>query len=167
MIIKPMIHATSYDALLIEQAEGVKELITAIREVRAKANMKAKDLIQTYAESKSATQYDAWKSKIMKLTNSDVFEIADTEIANSSTFVCKGFKYFVVTGKVVDAAEEKIKLTKELDYINGFIRSIEAKLSNEKFANNAPANVLEAERKKLSDGIAKQKMLEESLSQLA
>ncbi|MEI6310946.1 MAG: valine--tRNA ligase [Bacteroidota bacterium] len=167
MIIKPMIHAATYDAVLIEQAEEVKELITAIREVRAKANMKAKDMIQTYSETKGAAQYSVWKSKIMKLTNSDVFEACDTEIANSSTFVCKGFKYFVVTGKVVDAAEEKIKLTKELDYINGFIRSIEAKLSNEKFANNAPANVLEAERKKLNDGLAKQKMLEEALSQLA
>lgn len=167
MIIKPMIRAATYDAKLIEQAEEVKELITAIREVRAKANIKAKDMIQTYSESKGSAQYTLWKSKIMKLTNSDVFEACDTEMANSSTFVCKGFKYFVVTGKVVDAAEERIKLTKELDYINGFIRSIEAKLSNEKFANNAPANVLEAERKKLNDGLAKQKMLEEALSQLA
>jgi valyl-tRNA synthetase len=167
MIIHSMIHANTYDPTIIEQAEAIKEIITAIREVRAKSNLKAKDLIQSYYHTSNAKKLDAWTSKIMKLTNSDIYQSTDKEIENSSTFIIKGDKYFVVTGKTIDEAEEKAKLTKELDYINGFIKSIEAKLSNEKFANNAPAPVLEAERKKLADGESKKKLLEEAIKQLA
>jgi valyl-tRNA synthetase len=167
MIIHSMIHANSYDTTIIEQAEAIKEIITAIREVRAKSNLKAKDLIQSYYHTSNAKKLDAWTSKIMKLTNSDIYDSTDKEIENSSTFIIKGDKYFVVTGKIIDSAEEKAKLTKELDYINGFIKSIVAKLSNEKFANNAPAPVLEAERKKLADGESKKKLLEEAIKQLA
>lgn len=166
MIIHSMIHANSYDATIIEQAEAIKEIITAIREVRAKSNLKAKDLIQSYYHASNAKKLDAWTSKIMKLTNSDIYQSTDKEIENSSTFIIKGDKYFVVTGKTIDVAEEKAKLTKELEYINGFIKSIEAKLSNEKFANNAPATVLEAERKKLADGESKKKLLEEAIGKL-
>jgi valyl-tRNA synthetase len=122
-----MIHANSYDTTIIEQAEAIKEIITAIREVRAKSNLKAKDLIQSYYHTSNAKKLDAWTSKIMKLTNSDIYDSTDKEIENSSTFIIKGDKYFVVTGKTIDAAEEKAKLTKELDYINGFIKSIEAR----------------------------------------
>lgn len=166
MIVHTMLQAKNYDTTIIEQAEAIKEIVTAIREVRAKANLKAKDMIQSYYQISNANQLDAWASKIMKLTNSEIYQSTDTEIENSSTFIIKGDTYYVVTGKTIDIEVEKAKLSKELDYINGFIKSIEAKLSNEKFANNAPAPVLEAERKKLSDGEAKRTLLEQALKNL-
>jgi valyl-tRNA synthetase len=61
---------------------------------------------------------------------------------------------------------EKEKFTKELDYTKGFVKSIEKKLGNERFVQNAPPAVVDNERKKLADGQARIKILEESLAQL-
>jgi len=72
--------------------------------------------------------------------------------------------YVILPG--VDMEQERKKLQEELEYAQGFVRSIEAKLSNEKFVNNAPAAVVDRERKKLEDGKGRVAMLEESLAQI-
>jgi valyl-tRNA synthetase len=68
--------------------------------------------------------------------------------------------------QTIDAAAERERLGKDLAYYQGFIQSVQKKLSNEKFVAGAPANVIEAERKKLADGEEKLKSLEEALAQL-
>ena len=100
----------------------------------------------------------------MRLTNSEVFDIIEEDVAVGQTFVVNGDKYFVETGVEMNLEEEVEKLKKELDYIEGFIRSVNIKLSNEKFVNNAPQAVLDAERKKLFDSETRKKALEENLS---
>ena len=66
----------------------------------------------------------------------------------------------------IDVVAERAKLTKDLEYQEGFLRSIQAKLSNERFVSGAPAAVLESEQKKLSDALARIAILKESLEKL-
>jgi valyl-tRNA synthetase len=68
--------------------------------------------------------------------------------------------------QTIDTEEERQRLNKDLAYYQGFIQSVQKKLSNEKFVNGAPANVIEMERKKLADSEAKIRSLEEALANL-
>ena len=75
-------------------------------------------------------------------------------------------EYFIPISKKVDPKEERKKLKQELEYVKGFLRSVEKKLSNELFVSNAPENIIELERKKAADAHEKITLLEKSLSQL-
>jgi valyl-tRNA synthetase len=103
---------------------------------------------------------------MMKLANLDSLTLSEQEPNNSKTFISGTEKYFVVLQQQIDVAAERTKLNTELEYQRGFVRSVEAKLSNERFVSGAPAAVVESERKKLADGIARIAILEESIAKL-
>ncbi len=166
MIVHPMLAAASFDETIIAKGEEAKQIIISIREIRARAGMKNAATLKTYYVSKSVADKKEWSKKIMRLTNSEVFDPIAEEVAKGQTFVVNGDKYFVETGVEMNIQEEVEKLQRELEYIEGFIGSITTKLSNEKFVNNAPQPVLDAERKKLLDGETRKKALMENLSKL-
>jgi valyl-tRNA synthetase len=86
--------------------------------------------------------------------------------ANTFSFVVKSDEFFIPFTANVDVEAEKKKINEELTYTRGFLKSVEAKLSNERFANNAPAQVLDSERKKQQDALNKISMLEDKLSSM-
>ena len=88
------------------------------------------------------------------------------EPANAKSFISGTDQYYVALELKIDVAAECAKFKTELEYQRGFIRSIEAKLSNERFVSSAPAPVVENERKKQADGLARIAILEESLAKL-
>jgi valyl-tRNA synthetase len=92
--------------------------------------------------------------------------ISTEEPENAKSFISGTDKYFVALNQTINIEAERKKITDELEYQLGFIRSIEQKLSNERFVSSAPAKVVDNERKKLADGLARVQMLEESLSKL-
>ena len=75
-------------------------------------------------------------------------------------------KFFIETTTIPDTASQKEQLQKDLTYLNGFLVSVDKKLSNERFVQNAKPEVLEIERKKKADAEAKIKVIEESLASL-
>ncbi len=166
MIVHPILQASSFDETTISLGEDVKEVIVSIREIRARAGLKNTASVKTYFVAAQADKNIRWHKKIMRLTNCEVFESVHSEVANASSFVIKSDKYFVLTGVELNIDDEREKLQKELTYVEGFLKSIHFKMSNEKFVNNAPAAVLESERKKLADGEAKLKALTESIDKL-
>ena len=74
-----------------------------------------------------------------------------------------GVEYFIPYTASVDIEAEQSKMKEELAYLEGFLKSVEGKLSNERFVQNAPANVLEAERKKQADAQSKIAAIKEQL----
>jgi len=82
------------------------------------------------------------------------------------SFRVKQMEFFVPLDQQVNAAEEKEKLEAELKYAKGFLQSVEKKLANERFVNNAPEKVIAMERKKAADAQAKIELLEKSLKLL-
>jgi valyl-tRNA synthetase len=156
----------SPDEKLLAQADLAIDIITGIREVRAKAQKKNHETVSAhYTASHDAAGFGDFASKIMKLCKLDEFVSGEpaADFVVNQTLVIKDYKFFVRTGEVKDSEAEREKLLKELDYTKGFLASIEKKLANEKFVSNAPPQVLETENKKKDDALRKIAMIEETL----
>jgi valyl-tRNA synthetase len=166
IIVSNWVKAEPVKKEILEQGQSVIEAITKIREIRNQNNIKPKEPLKLFIQSPSSDRYTLFKPLMARLAALETIDFVNEEIANTKTFVIKADRFFVETGQVVDAAAEKEKLTKELEYTLGFINSVKVKLSNERFVQNAKADVLEKERQKLADGEAKLKLLEESLASL-
>jgi len=87
-------------------------------------------------------------------------------LENTVNFISDTQKFYVELNLTIDVEAEKERIGKELDYMKGFLVSVNKKLGNERFVNNAPAKVVENERNKQADAVAKIAILEESLAKL-
>ena len=154
-----------YDNTIIEEFKFISEVITSIRSVRKKQNISFKESIELSVlnKEKFITKYD---SIIKKLCNINIFNYVDSEINDAISFRVKTNTYFIPTSTKFNAQEEIKKIKNELDYNVGFLNSVEKKLSNKRFVDNAPENVIEIEKKKKSDTMAKIQLLRESLDKL-
>jgi valyl-tRNA synthetase len=103
---------------------------------------------------------------IQKLANLSEVEIISGEPENAISFIVKNVEYFVPVGKMVNAEEERAKLEEELSYTRGFLRSVQAKMSNKSFVQNAPAAVVDKEKQKMADAEGKIAVLEAQIQKL-
>ena len=106
-------------------------------------------------------------SIISKLGNVQKIDYISEKPINSYSFMVRTNEYFIPLSDSVDTQVELEKLQKELDYTKGFLKSVERKLSNEKFVENAPQLLVEKERKKQVDAKAKIKILAEKITALS
>jgi len=156
----------SYDEKIIREGEQLKEIISAIRDVRNKNGLSPKIKMTVYIQAKDNGLYQKFGSLIEKIANTHPLQYTQTDIDNTVSQLIQTDKLYIETGVQVDTASEKKKLHEEIDYYKGFIASVEKKLSNEKFVANAKPEIIENERKKMADGLSKLKSLEESLAKL-
>ena len=159
-----------FDSALITKIESAKNIITGIRDVRNQNQVKPRDPLSiTVQESDSAQTFFAesgMREMLKKMAVLESLELSSEEPANAKSFISGTDKFYVALNQVIDVEAERKKLADELEYQRGFIRSIEGKLSNERFVSSAPAPVVENERKKLADGLARIQILEDSLDKL-
>jgi len=154
------------DESVLKKAETAKEIISRIRDARGQAGISPKEELPLSVLTSNKAGYDLFKEVIAKLAGLKSFEFTDADVAHSKAIVVGGDKLFLHIQANMNPEEEKKKITQEIDYMKGFIKSVSSKLSNERFVNGAPAAVIEKERQKLQDGEAKLKALEESLARL-
>ena len=156
---------TKYDAPLLSDFEYVKDIIVGIRNVRKQNNIAFKDSLEL--KIKQNNRYPAaFESIICKMGNISDAEIIAEPLKGAWSFIVDTVEYFIPATSQVDTAELKAKLQEELKYTQGFLKSVIAKLSNERFVNGAPAQVVANERKKQSDAEAKIKAIETQLAEL-
>ena len=148
---------------LQNQFKNFEEIVIGVRNVRKDNNIANKEKLALMTTRSQASIFD---SSITHLCNVSSIEITKEKPANCFSFVVNHNEYFIPFTANVDIEAEKLKLKEELDYAQGFLKSVQVKLSNERFVSNAPAAVLEGERKKLSDAQSKIKLLEEKLSSM-
>lgn len=162
--------AADSDGQLIKTVEIAKEVVSKVREARNKNGLKAKELLKLYVEasdtSKALFQNSGLVDMIKKMAFLESLELTDTEPENAVDFLARTDKYFLVINKAIDVEGELKKLQEELEYAQGFVKILEKKLSNERFVNNAPEQVVANERKKLADNLEKIRLIEESLNRL-
>ena len=165
LIIAEYPKVTSFDAKLIADFEFTTEVIAGLRTIRKEKNIAMKDAIdlKVVNSEKVSTYFD---SVIMKLGNIVSLEYITVKIDGALTYRVKSNEYFIPVSETIDVAAEIAKLTEELKYTQGFLRSVQGKLSNEKFVGGAPEKVLEIERKKETDALAKIATIEQSLKSL-
>lgn len=150
------------DAKILAEMEMVKEVINGVRGVRAQRNIPARDALQLNIVN-AAIPMEAVAVKLGNL--SGIATVTEKDPAAAS-FMVGTTEFNIPLLNNMDVEAEIAKLTKEIDYLRGFKASVEKKLSNERFVNNAPAAVVEAERKKLSDATTKIEAIEQTLAAL-
>ena len=162
--------ATDFDAELIKRVELAQQAVVKVRETRSAEKVKARDPLKLYTVAGSAGEdlvKDAGlKAAIEKMAFLEDLTVAETEPTNSVAFLVGNDTFYLELNQEVDVEAEIATLEKDLAYYEGFVASVEKKLSNERFVNNAPAPVVERERQKLADGTAKVKSLGEELERL-
>ena len=155
-----------FNAQLIADFENSIEVISGIRTIRKEKNIPMKDSIELKAinSEKFSTYFD---SVITKLGNISAFEYVSAKVDGALSFRVKSNEYFIpISGGNIDVEAEIAKLTAELVYTQGFLKSVQAKLSNEKFVGGAPEKVLANERQKEADALAKIATIEQSIAGL-
>ncbi|WP_203296716.1 valine--tRNA ligase [Luteirhabdus pelagi] len=155
----------SFDEELIGAFDFASEVISGIRTIRKEKNISFKETIalSVLNEEKVAPTFDA---VIQKMGNLSSLSYSDEAIDGALTFRVKSNEYFVPIEGAIDVDAEIGKLKEELSYTEGFLKSVQGKLKNERFVNNAPEKVVEIERKKEADALAKIETLKKSLASL-
>ena len=157
--------ATEADNSLIDEFNFALQVVTEIRTIRKQKNIPNKDQVELFVKTNQETnkRFDA---VIIKLTNLSALNYTPEKMDNAFSFVVKSNEYYIPISENVDVEAERVKIQKELEYTLGFLKSVNGKLANEKFVNNAPEQVLAIERKKQAEAEAKIKVLEEQLHNL-
>ena len=152
----------SFDSKQITNFEFAQEIIGGIRNFRKEKNISFKEGISLYVNT-TADEFN-YEASILKLggVNEIHYSSAPDDLLGGS-FRINNLEFFIPTNAAEDPEAEKAKLTEELRYTRGFLASVEKKLANERFVANAPAQVIDLERKKAADAIEKISLLENSL----
>ena len=143
-----------------------QDVINNIRKIRAEKNISMKEAIELIVVDKEGNVNKEFDSVIMKLCNVSSVNYVTENPQDAFGFLVKAVEFFIPVIDNIDTEAELKKLEEELTYAQGFLKSVEAKLSNEKFVNGAPAAVVDKERKKKSDAEAKIKVLEQQIAAL-
>lgn len=161
--LQPSIKPSS--STIVKDFAFVTEKIAAIRQVRNEKNIPQKIELELYIKSSSNDNL-LFDGIITKLCNLSKLEYIQDKKDGALSFMVRTTEMFIPLGDTINKEEEIKKLTADLDYYKGFKLSVEKKLSNEKFVSGAPAQVVENEKKKLSDAEQKITSITEQLKSL-
>jgi len=158
--------AGEIDETLLDQMEDAKEAISGIRNIRKENNLAMKETLELMVNPGSKGYSERLVAIVCKLANLSGVVQVDADVKGAASFRVKTTGFFISLGEKIDIDEELKKLNEELNYTRGFLDSVLKKLSNERFVNSAPAQVVEVERKKQADAEDKIKALEERIAGL-
>ncbi len=154
------------DAGLLEMMEDLRALVTAIRELRNQYQVAHQKLIILYSPAHPLVSDAGQRALLKKLAQLQEVVIDGVAPEGAISIVVGKQTYLLDLPVERNAEEEREKMAKEAEYLRGFISSVERKLKNERFVAGAPVDVVERERKKLSDGEARLRAVEEALEKL-
>lgn len=166
LIVKQLGDAIETNAIILKQGSMLKELITSIRDTRNKNQLKNKDSIKIWVDTNQQDFYNLVKGILSRQVNAEHVEFTSEAKQGSISIVVQTDKLYIETDADLDTGAQKEDMQKELDYLKGFLISVDKKLGNERFVQNAKPEIVDNERKKKADAEAKIKALEESLSLL-
>jgi valyl-tRNA synthetase len=159
-----------WDYNLILYFEQAKSVITKIRNIRKQKNIPLKEKLKLFVLEKKENGIqinDHYQNIFIKLCNLESVEDTSVRLENTYSFIERDDEYFIPLPQSIDKEIERDRLKKDLDYSKGFLKSVEIKLSNEKFVANAKPEMIANEKKKQADAEAKIKAIEEQLMSLS
>lgn len=157
--------ASTFDKKVIADFQLTFDIISQIRNIRKQQNIAQKIKMDLNIKKNELHPSDL-DAVIIKMGNLSSLQYVDEKVPNSYSFLINNTEYFVPFGDNVDVASEREKLQEELIYTKGFLQSVQKKLSNERFVNNAPEQVVAVEKKKAADAMEKISILESKLADL-
>ncbi|BAO76305.1 valine--tRNA ligase [Winogradskyella sp. PG-2] len=165
LIISKWPETKSVNEVLISEFDFASEVISGIRNIRKQKNIAFKDAI-SFSVINTEKVKSTFDEVISKLGNLSDFDYVTEPIEGALTYRVKSNEYFIPIEGSIDVEAEIKKLTEELSYTEGFLKSVQKKLSNERFVNNAPEQVVASEKKKEADALAKIETIKTSLVSL-
>jgi valyl-tRNA synthetase len=152
---------------LLKDIDTVKQVISEVRNIRNTKQISPKDPLPLDIKVNSEIKYEAYLNMIAKLGNIREVKFVADNVPGASVFIAGTDEFFVTLAGNIDVDSERERLEKEIEYLKGFLKSVETKLSNERFVHNAKPEIVENERRKQEDAQSKIRILEESLQALA
>ncbi|MBD5252058.1 MAG: valine--tRNA ligase [Bacteroides sp.] len=150
------------DTDLLAAVETAKEIVNGVRGVRAQRNIPQREALKLVAVGSEI----ALPEVVVKLAQLSEVATATEKDPAAASFLVGTAEFNIPLLDTIDVEAEKAKINKEIDYLEGFKKSVEKKLGNERFVSNAPAAVVEGERKKLADAESKINSLRATLQAL-
>ena len=164
LMVSPLSMSALVDEDIIREFEVVKEVISNIRSIRLQKNIAQKEVLELQVIGENPVV--AFNAVIMKMCNLSSINIVENKADGAASFMVGTTEYAVPLGNMIDVEAEIARMEAELKHKEGFLQGVLKKLGNEKFVNNAPAAVLEMERKKQADAESIIKSLKESIAAL-
>lgn len=155
-----------YNSEFLAHADTVLELVNQLRALRSQKQMSPKEPLSLIVSSSKPEAYRPFEGSLRRLANIQEVTYNAAAPANAASIVLRTEEFFIPLGDTFNTEEEVKRLQKELEYMQGFLRSVLQKLSNEKFVQNAKPEVVAAEQKKRADAESKINSLEKQLSSL-
>ncbi|MCH5307678.1 MAG: valine--tRNA ligase [Prevotella sp.] len=155
---------TSEEQQLLAHIEQVKQIVSGVRMVRSQKNIASKEPLELQVVSHNA--YEQYNAVISKMANLSAVNVVSEKDATASTFMIDTNEYAVPLGNLIDVAAEIEKMESQLKHLEGFLQGVMKKLSDERFVQNAPEQVVAMERKKQKDSEEKIAALKESIAAL-
>ncbi|MBT3207111.1 MAG: valine--tRNA ligase [Bacteroidetes bacterium] len=166
IMIEKMPEAKSYDNSFVAKFEDTKEIITNIRKIRKDKNLPNKEKLSLLIKTEENSYNKTFNPIIQKSAILENINFTTEKIDGAISFIVKNNEFYVPLGNLVDTEEELKKLEVDLEYSKKFLTSVNKKLSNKKFVENAPEKVVNIELKKQKDAEQKIKTLEERILSL-
>jgi valyl-tRNA synthetase len=167
LMVADMLKHENSDPLILQQFNTALDVIIAIRTLRKEKNVLNKESISLFIRKNNNEMPDTtFDAIVAKLCNIDKIEYINEKMEAAQSFIVKNTEFYVPLSQEIDVEEELAKLAVELEYAHKFLNAVKMKLSNERFVNSAPAQVVDLEKKKQSDAEQKIKVLEEQITKL-
>ena len=152
------------DDAILSQIEMMKNVVAGVRAIRNTKNISPREVLDLQVIA--ANPIAALDSLVVKMANVNGVVVVEAKGEGVSSFMVGTTEYAVPLGGLIDVEAEIAKAEAELKHLEGFLNGVKKKLSNERFVNNAPAAVVELERKKQSDAESKIATLKETIASL-
>ncbi len=157
---------SSYDEQIIKEFAAVQQVISEVRNIRNSKGMSPKVALPL-AINASGVDFAKYQESIIKLGNISDLTFVSEKVSGALSFLAgKSECYVQLAAENIDIEAEKERITKEIEYLKGFLISVDKKLSNERFVQNAKPEIIENERNKKADAETKISILIDSLSNL-
>jgi valyl-tRNA synthetase len=147
--------------------EIAKQVITQIRNIRNNKQISPKEALSLSVKANSSINYQQYELMIKKLANLSQFDRTAYKVNGATSFLVATDEFFVPFAENIDPQAEAERLQKEKEYLIGFLKSVNAKLLNERFMANAKPEIIEVEQRKKADAEAKLKIIQDRLDGLA
>ena len=159
-----------FDEALISRVTLAQQAVVKVRETRAPKGVKATEKLKMFTQAGSPGEElvkDAGlRAAIENMANLEEVSVTNEEPSNTVAFLVGNDTFYLELKEEIDLEAEIAELEKELEYQQGFNASVMKKLNNERFVNNAPAAVVDRERKKAADSEARIKSLSAEIERL-
>ena len=155
---------TEGDAALLANVEVMKNVVAGVRAIRNAKNISPRETLDLQVIG--ADPIAAYDCLVMKMANVNGVAVVAAKGDGVSSFMVGTTEYAVPLGGLIDVEAEIAKAEAELKHLEGFLNGVKKKLQNERFVSNAPAQVVELERKKQADAESKIATLKETIASL-